>query len=145
MQELQTQLWTLMRRGRQQIAALEGVSRTAARVLITIARREDGTGVTPGHLAERLSMATSNVAAALRELDQAGYVYRQRSTQDGRRVTVMLTQAGRNVIHARHALRADALRDVIQRNLSDEEQAQLAAVIPLLARINAATADPDKN
>ncbi len=40
-QESQTCLWTLMRRMRQTVTPIEGVSRSAARVLVTVARQVD--------------------------------------------------------------------------------------------------------
>lgn len=134
-QELQTHLWTLMRRTRQNAAPIEGVSRSAARVLVTVARQAGDTGVPPGQIAETLAMATSNVAAALRELEQAGYIDRRRSPEDGRRVAVALTARGLHAIDTRRALRADALRDAIDTALTPEEQAELAATIPLLGRV----------
>lgn len=162
-QELQRHLWALMRRTRHGVAPIEGVSRSAARVLITAARHGDGprftdgpgtagkpntpsdqpqNGVTPGHLAEKLSMATSNVAAALRELEQAGHIERRRAVDDGRRVEVVLTTQGWGTVAAQRALRTDALRDVIHETLTAEEQAQLAAAIPLLGRLAAGGTPP---
>lgn len=134
-QDLQTHLWTLMRRTRQNVAPIEGVSRSAARVLVAVARHCGDQGLPPGQIAEALAMASSNVAAALRELEQAGYIDRRRSAEDGRRVAVVLTERGAGAIAARRALRADALRDAIDAALSADEQARLAAVIPLLGRI----------
>jgi DNA-binding MarR family transcriptional regulator len=134
-QELQTHLWTLMRKTRQNAPPIEGVSRSAARVLVTVARQAGDEGVPPGRIAETLAMATSNVAAALRELDEAGYIDRRRSTEDGRRVEVALTTRGARALAERRALRVDALRDAIDAALDDDEQAQLAAVIPLLQRV----------
>lgn len=141
-QELQTNLWRLMRRIRQSAAPIEGLSWSAARVLTTAGRHCPESGVTPGRLAEKLAMATSNVAAALRELEHAGYIERQRAAHDGRRVTVMLTESGRSVITAQSSLRTDALRDVIQQALTADEQAQLAAAIPLLGRLGTSHTAP---
>lgn len=140
MQELQTQLWMLTRRARQSVTPIEGVSRSAARMLTTIARHPTVDGIQPSHLAEKLAMTSSNVAAALRELDCAGYIHRRRSPDDGRRVQIMLTDHGRAAITARNSLRTNALRDVIHRSLTPTEQAQLAAAIPLLAKLTAAYA-----
>lgn len=86
-------------------------------------------------------MTTSNVAAALRELEQAGYVARQRSAADARRIAVVLTEHGAEAVTAHRALRVDGLREAIEGALTSDEQAQLASVIPLIGRISSALDD----
>jgi DNA-binding MarR family transcriptional regulator len=83
-------------------------------------------------------MASSNVAAALRELVEAGYVTRQRSATDGRLITVTLTDQGVSAVAGHRALRANDLRETIEATLTPVEQEQLAAAVPLLGRLAAA-------
>ncbi|CAN5126937.1 hypothetical protein BH11ACT4_BH11ACT4_25720 [soil metagenome] len=83
-------------------------------------------------------MTTSNVAAALRELEKAGYVERKRSTADGRRIAVTLTDVGVSAVALHRALRANSLREMVGVALTPAEQQQLAAVIPLLGKLAAA-------
>ena len=135
---LQVHLRKLQKRVARSLSPLDGVSRSATRVLVVVARSGGDEGIQPGQLAEALEMTASNVAAALRELEQAGYVARRRTAADGRRVTVALTEHGAQVVSAHRALRVDGLREAIEGALTTEEQAQLAAVIPLLGRVCAA-------
>jgi DNA-binding MarR family transcriptional regulator len=135
---LHAHLRKLNKRVARSFPPLDGVSRSATRVLVIVARSPGGQGVRPGQLAEALEMTTSNVAAALRELEQAGYVARQRTATDGRRIAVVLTERGADAVAAHRALRVDGLREAIEGALTLDEQAQLAAVIPLVGRVCAA-------
>jgi DNA-binding MarR family transcriptional regulator len=144
---LQAHLRRLQKRIAWSLPPLDGVSRSATRVLAIVARSAgdagntgdaDNTGMHPGQVAEALEMTTSNVAAALRELEQAGFVARRRTAADGRRIAVALTDRGAEAVTAHRALRADGLRDAIEGALNPEEQAQLAAAIPLIGRVSAA-------
>jgi len=135
---LQAHLRKLQKRVARSLPPLDGVSRSATRVLVIVARSTGDEGVQPGQVAEALGMTASNVAAALRELEQAGYVARQRSPSDGRRITVILTERGADAVTAHRALRVDGLREAIESALTSDEQAQLAAVIPLIGRVCAA-------
>lgn len=135
---LQAHLRTLHKRVARSLPPLDGVSRSATRVLVIVARTAGDGGVQPGQVAEALEMTASNVAAALRELEQAGYVARRRSVADGRRIAVVLTERGADAVAAHRALRVDGLREAIEGALTPDEQAQLAAVIPLFGRVSAA-------
>jgi DNA-binding MarR family transcriptional regulator len=141
---LQGHLRKLHRRATRSLSPLDGVSRSATRVLIIVARSAGDEGVQPGQVAEALEMTASNVAAALRELEQEGYVARQRTAADGRRIAVVLTERGADAVAAHRALRVDGLREAIEGALTSDEQAQLAAVIPLLGRVSAAFGDDER-
>jgi DNA-binding MarR family transcriptional regulator len=135
---LQAHLRKLQKRVARSLPPLDGVSRSATRVLVIVARAAGNEGVQPGQVAEALGMTASNVAAALRELEQAGYVVRQRKPADGRRIAVVLTERGAEAVTAHRALRVDGLREAIESALTSDEQAQLSAVIPLIGRVCAA-------
>jgi DNA-binding MarR family transcriptional regulator len=133
---LQSHLGKLHKRLARRLPPLDGVSRSATRVLsaaVVSAGSEEG--AQPGRLAEAIGMTTSNVAAALRELEQEGYVARRRLPDDGRRIAVVLTERGKHAVAAHRALRADGLREAIEAALTPAEQAQLTAVIPLIGRV----------
>lgn len=135
--ELQTSVRALHAQFRRSLPEVDGVSRTAVRVLGAIARAQSSS-VQPRQLADELSMASSNVAAALRELEQAGYVVRHRDPEDGRRVSAALTPHGSQAVAAHRSLRVSGLREAVESALTPTEQQQLAAVIPYLSRIVAA-------
>jgi DNA-binding MarR family transcriptional regulator len=141
---LQAHLRRLHKRIARNLPPLDGVSRSATRVLVIVARSTGGEGAEgaqPGRMAEALEMTASNVAAALRELEQAGYVARERTVADGRRIAVVLTERGADAVTAHRALRVDGLREAIEGALAPDEQARLAAVIPLIGRVCAALGD----
>ncbi len=80
-------------------------------------------------------MTTSNVAAALRELEHAGCISRERDAGDTRRVNVTLTDAGRKVVERHRADRAGWLAEAIDALLRPEEQAALIEVGRLIRRL----------
>jgi DNA-binding MarR family transcriptional regulator len=136
LRRLQSHIRDLHRQFRQGVPPIDGLSRTAVRLLGAIARNTvDGGGVGPGRIADVLEMTSSNVAAALRELDAAGLIVRVRAGGDARRVTISLTDAGAAAVAENRALRVDAFRDLVERALAPGEREQLAAVIPLLGRL----------
>lgn len=80
-------------------------------------------------------MASSNVAGALRELDAAGLIIRDRADGDARRVVVSLTRHGAALLDEHRSLRVDVVHQAIEQALSEQEQQQLLAVVPLLDRV----------
>ncbi len=137
--DLSAAVRAINRSTRQAVPPVAGLPRGSVRLLGVIARHPGG-GVRPGEIAEHLGMTSSNVAAGLRELDRAGLIDRRRDPEDGRQVVVELTEQGAAAVAEHRSLKVDALRDAIDGALSDAEQAQLAAVVPLLQRITAAHA-----
>ncbi len=134
--ELQEHVRKLYKQFRKDMPPLERASRSAVSVLGVVARDAHASdGVAPGVIADRLAMASSNVATALRELEDAGYIARHRASDDRRRVVVSLTPAGVSAVASHRSLRANSLLDQIETILTPEEQAQLAAAIPLLGRL----------
>lgn len=126
------QLRALHRSFRENLPPVDGVSRSAVRVLGAVARSGQ---IQPRGIADDLGMVSSNVAAALRELEAAGYVERRRSSTDGRRIAVTLTDKGAETVAAHRLLRVTGLRETIETALTPSEQGQLAAAIPLLGKL----------
>src|SRR5689334_14960780 len=92
---LRAQMRLLQRRLRREVVPAHGVSRTALQVLAAADRLPEPQ---PRRLAEELQMTSSNVAAALRELEGARFVRRSRDADDARRVLVAVTAAGRAAV-----------------------------------------------
>lgn len=130
--QLQTQLKSFQRRQRAERLPVAGLSSTAVKVLGAIARSG---GCQPGQVVDELQMTTSNVAAALRELDAIDVVRRRKDTTDGRRVNVELTDAGRRLVDENRATRDSWLADAIDAVLDEDEQQILLAAGSLLARL----------
>ncbi|HEY9305671.1 MAG TPA: MarR family transcriptional regulator [Mycobacterium sp.] len=129
---LRRQLMTLQRRLRREMKTAP-VALSDALVLGAIERR--GGPVSPGQLAEDLIMTTSNVAAALRSLEAAGLISRQRDPSDARRVHIELTDHGRRFVVNDRRRRDDWLCDTINTSLSPREQKILRQAGELMSRL----------
>lgn len=139
---LMTRMKLLQRRLRHEARPLYGVSRTASQVIAAVVRLPGDPG--PRSIAENLQMTSSNVAAALRELEEAGYVERRRDASDARRVSVLVTDRGRAVVAGVHSERDSWLGRAIEALLDDEEQRVLLRAGALMERLAGyeETADP---
>ncbi|MFD1722303.1 MarR family winged helix-turn-helix transcriptional regulator [Amnibacterium endophyticum] len=130
---LEQQLRRFARQQRSRRPRLEGVGDRAAQVLGGVARA--GEDASPGAIADALQMAGPNVAAVLRELEEAGLVRRDRDPVDGRRVRLELTPDGEAVVVAHRAARAAWLRVALEQALSPAEQQLLLDAGALLDRV----------
>ncbi|MEC3997038.1 MarR family transcriptional regulator [Actinacidiphila sp. DG2A-62] len=131
-ERLRNQLKLLQHRMRREALPVAGLSRSATRVLGAAARSAQ---TRPGDLTDRLQMTTSNIAAALRELEAAGLVFRERDEQDRRKVRVVLTPQGQDVVAQSRRERDSWLGQAIETVLDPEEQDLLLRAGNLLQRI----------
>jgi DNA-binding MarR family transcriptional regulator len=122
----------LQRRLRQEVQPVHGLSRSALQVLGLVSRSP---GLTPGDLADRQQMTSSNVAATLRELEAAGLVVRARDATDGRRVNVSITAAGEDVVAGYRSERDSWLGRAIQAQLTEAEFEVLMHAGDLIERL----------
>jgi DNA-binding MarR family transcriptional regulator len=131
---LQRQLRALIRRQRREGVPVEGMTRLNLRVLGAVAR---GKGqAQPRLLAEELVMTSSNVAAALRDLEARGLVTRRKDEEDSRRVNVALTEEGARVVHESRAVRVGWLGEAIEALLTEEEQRTMLEAGRLMERLS---------
>jgi DNA-binding MarR family transcriptional regulator len=96
-----------------------------------------GDTATPTILAEAVSMRSSNLATALRELEEEGLIVRTPDAVDRRKVRVRLTPAGRETLYENIARRERWLAEAIQQSLTKEERTLLFKAGELLDRIAA--------
>lgn len=132
---LRTQFKLLQRRLRQEALPVAGLSLSAARVLGAVARSPEG--AQPSSLAEQLTMSSPNVSAALRELDAAEMVARTKDPDDARKVHIILTTHGRQIVARSRHERDSWLGQAITSLLDDEEQQLLRAAGELMERLAA--------
>lgn len=123
----------LQRRLRHEVPPVGGLSRTAMQVLGTAARLPEGSQ--PRVIARELQMTSSNVAAALRDLETAGYIRREKDPADARRVSVYVTESGGTLVADTRSERDTWLGRAMQALLDDEEQRLLMAAGHLLQRL----------
>jgi DNA-binding MarR family transcriptional regulator len=126
------QMRMLGRRLRHELPPVRGVSRSAVQVLRVVSRTDEPS---PSEVAERLRMTSSNVAAALRELESSTLVQRVRDPEDGRRVRLSLTTAGSEAMACMHAERDTWLGRAIESVLDERELATLLAAGDLMQRL----------
>ncbi|BBZ43714.1 MarR family winged helix-turn-helix transcriptional regulator [Mycobacterium parmense] len=132
-ERLRKQLKLLQRRLRREGQPAEGVSRSA--LLVLAAATAAAGDVHPRYLANRLEMTSSNVAAALRELETAGLVIRAKDPLDGRQIRIQVTDQGRAVNARRRGERHSWLGRAIVSQLDEEEQQLLRTAGELIERI----------
>jgi DNA-binding MarR family transcriptional regulator len=128
-----TQMKLLQRRLRSEVTPVPGLSRTALQVMGAVERLPAGSQ--PRQVAEELKMTSSNVAAALRELDEAGFILREKDPGDARRVRLSVTRRGTAVISGLRSERDTWLGRAVEAVLSAEEQRALVAAGQLLQRL----------
>jgi DNA-binding MarR family transcriptional regulator len=115
----------------------ESDDRSWARLQLLGAIERAGDVATPTLLAESESMRSSNLAAALRDLETDGLIVRTPDTEDRRKVRVRLTAIGREVLHENIIRRERWLAEAIEHSLTKEQRAQLLKAGELFDRVAA--------
>jgi DNA-binding MarR family transcriptional regulator len=89
---------------------------------------------TGAQLAKLEQISPQSMGATLQALETRGLIQRAADPDDGRRVVLSLTSAGRDVVHSKRAARTEQLTQALA-TLSAEERAQVMDVLPLLERL----------
>jgi DNA-binding MarR family transcriptional regulator len=89
----------------------------------------------PGALAADEGVTSAAVAAALTHLEGQGMLTRQRAVDDGRRVVVTISAAGRRTLHLRESASIARIEAVLAEHLSAADCDRLARVIPILEKV----------
>jgi DNA-binding MarR family transcriptional regulator len=129
---LRTQLMSLVRRLRRESRSDE---KSWAQLMLLGAIDRHGGEATPSLLAESERMRSSNLAAALRELEADGLLVRTPDAADKRRIRVKLTAEGLRLLHESRVRREAWLSGAMETCLTAEEQALLIKAGHLMARI----------
>jgi DNA-binding MarR family transcriptional regulator len=123
----------LQQRLRREVRPRGGLSRTALRVLAA-ADRADGQAK-PRELADELQMTSSNVAAALRQLEAGGFVRREPDRSDARSVSVVPSTSGRKLVADVRNERDTWLGRAIEARLDEREERLLVEAGRLMQRL----------
>lgn len=129
---LRTQLLSLVRRMRREARSDE---KSWAQLLLLGAIDRHCGEATPSQLAASERMRSSNLAAALRELEADGLLIRTPDGEDRRKVRVKLTPEGLRLLHESRTRREAWLSGAMASCLTAEEQALLITAGYLIARI----------
>lgn len=91
--------------------------------------------VTPGELASLERISPPSMSRTVNALEEAGFVVRQRATDDARKVLVSLTARGEAVLAETRRLRSAWFSDELA-SLSADERAALENALPALRKLS---------
>jgi len=129
--DLRAALGPLVRRLRQFKADDElTLSQTSA-----LARLDREGPATASELAAGEGIRPQSMFTIIGALQERGLVAREPDPHDGRRIVVSVTATGREGLHGARTEKARRLTAAVADELTPSEQRQLAAALPLLARI----------
>jgi DNA-binding MarR family transcriptional regulator len=100
-----------------------------------LSRLDRGGPATPGALARAEQITPQGMGATLSTLAQRGLVERSPDAQDGRRIFMSLTEAGRQAVHSKRSARTRQLGQALSEGFTPEELTVLAAAAPLIERL----------
>lgn len=127
---------TQMRRVREQLAALLGLTGSAYAAVIAIAHWQKKSGVTVNQLAEHLHISNISVTIEVKKLVAVGIVRKRSDKKDRRRVLLTLTAKGRAMLGGIAPVRCQ-VNDAVFESLSKKEFTSLCVIMKkLVARKN---------
>jgi DNA-binding MarR family transcriptional regulator len=100
-----------------------------------LARLDRGEPATASALARLEQISPQSMGATLAALEGRGLVDRAADPEDGRRVVLSVTQAGREVLSNRRAARTERLAQALSTEFTAAELEHLLAAAPLLERL----------
>jgi DNA-binding MarR family transcriptional regulator len=103
--------------------------------MTALSRLDRGGPATPSALARAEQITPQGMGATLSSLAQRGLVERRPDAQDGRRVVMSLTEAGRQVVHSKRSARTRQLGQALSERFTAEELKILAMAAPLIERL----------
>ena len=109
---------------------IEDLTETQFGVLETLLHLGD---LCPGELGQKLLKSTGNMTLVIDNLEKAGYVRRDRSTEDRRQIKIVLTAKGREKIERIFPNMVEAITAEMSA-LTAEEQEELGRLLKKLSR-----------
>lgn len=100
-----------------------------------LARLDRGGPTTSSELARLEQISPQAMGATLAALGSRGLIERRADPQDGRRVVLSLTEAGRRELRNRRTARTERLAEALSSGFSSEELGQLMVAAPLIERL----------
>jgi DNA-binding MarR family transcriptional regulator len=100
-----------------------------------LARLDRGGPSTSSALAREEQISPQSMGATLAGLEARGLIARAPDPDDGRRVVLSLSDAGRQAVRDRRAARTEQLARALAENFTEAELEQLGAAAPLLERL----------
>jgi DNA-binding MarR family transcriptional regulator len=128
---LRVSIGLLLRRMRQ--VRVEG--ELSVPEMAALARLDRGGPATSSALAKLEQISPQSMGATLSALEARGLVGRGPDAQDGRRVVLSVTEAGRQVLRNKRDARTEQLAQSLSAGFTRAELSQLMAAAPLLERL----------
>jgi DNA-binding MarR family transcriptional regulator len=100
-----------------------------------LSRLDRGGPMTSSELARQDWVSPQSMGVTVAALEQRGLITRSRDPEDGRRIMLSLTEAGRQVVHSRRDVRTERIARALRDGFTPDERAQLLAVVPLVERL----------
>jgi DNA-binding MarR family transcriptional regulator len=89
----------------------------------------------PSELAEMEKVTTQSMSQILRHLAEGGYIERRPSPTDGRKVHIVLSDAGRQLLQTARQERDEWLHATLTQHCSAAELAALQQALPVLTKL----------
>jgi DNA-binding MarR family transcriptional regulator len=100
-----------------------------------LSRLDRGGPATSSDLARLERISPQSMGVTIAGLEQRGLIARQRDPEDGRRIMLSITEAGRQLVRDRRGARTGQIAQALAGGFTQAELAQLAATAPLLERL----------
>jgi DNA-binding MarR family transcriptional regulator len=100
-----------------------------------LTRLDRGGPATSSELARLEQISPQSMGTTLAALEARGLVERRRDLDDGRRVVLSVTAAGRQLLRDRRDRSTQAMAHALSTSFTSAELDQLMAVVPLLERL----------
>ena len=101
----------------------------------TLSRLERGGPASSSELARYDRISPQSMGVTVAALEDRGLIERRRDPDDGRRIVLSVTEAGRQLIHDKRGARTGQIAAALGDGFSGGELTQLMAVVPLLERL----------
>jgi DNA-binding MarR family transcriptional regulator len=108
----------------------ENISHQAIRILQHLEKNKN---ITVGNLANHLDVSHNTASEHTKRLIKKGYVTKKRSNQDERKVFVILTEKGTEILYRHTQLDKEKLGKVLQ-NLSDDDVETMIKALSTLSQ-----------
>jgi DNA-binding MarR family transcriptional regulator len=100
-----------------------------------LSRLDRGGPATSSDLAKLDRISPQSMGATLAALEQRGLVERSRDPEDGRRIVMSISAAGRQVVNDRRGARTELIARALRDGFTPAELGQLMTAAPLLERL----------
>ena len=101
----------------------------------TLSRLERGGPASSSELARYDRISPQSMGVTVAALEDRGLIERRRDPDDGRRIVLSVTEAGRQLIHDKRGARTGQIAAALSDGFSGDELTRLKAVVPLLERL----------